>query len=81
MLWYCPCLFSGKNMKTIKIILCTTLFTLFIFSCKAQTIISTENFHSYGKNLKQGDYIKDVNGVLDVTIPHSPSCIIKKIGL
>ncbi len=52
-------------MKTIKIILFIGLFTLFIFSCKAQTIIPVEEFHSYGKGLKGGDYIKDINGVLD----------------
>ncbi len=54
-----------NNMKTIKTFIFTSIFTLFIFSCKAQTVIPVEEFHSYGNNLEDGDYIKDVNGVLD----------------
>lgn len=52
-------------MKTIKIILFISLFTLYVYSCKAQTIIPTENYHSYNQDLKDGTYIKDVNGVLN----------------
>ena len=55
-------------MKTKKSILCTILFTLFIFSCKGQTIIPTEKHINYINNhikITPDSYIKDVNGVLN----------------
>lgn len=48
--------------KTILIF--SVLISTFI-GCNAQHIIPTESFYSYGKNLVDGDYIKDVNGVLN----------------
>ena len=52
-------------MKTTKTTLCIFIFTLIIISCKAQTVIPVEKFHNYPENIKKGDYIKDVNGVLN----------------
>jgi len=48
--------------KTVAI-LCLLIASL--LECNAQTIIPVETFYSYNKDLKAGDYIKDINGVLN----------------
>src|SRR3712207_4180105 len=50
---------------TTNIVLSLCLYMASLLGCNAQTIIPIESFHAYHKNLKVGDYIKDVNGVLN----------------
>ena len=54
-------------MKTItkNLILTFCLFTLSFLGCKAQTVIPIETFYASPRNITKGDYIKDVNGILN----------------